>query len=370
MSDFIQVSGYLEKHQKGFGFLRSLENNFQKSNEDTYVPAGAINKFGIEEGTFVEGDAVRNPDKPSPLLKEVSKLNGVKPMDFRFRKSNFMKGDAITPEKWLQLETENGAPGNRIVDIAAPLGRGQRALLVAPPRSGKTVLMEGMIKATLEKYSDLETIIMLIDERPEEVTHFKRTFPESIIMASSNDQSPVDHINLARKTFNAVKSMVELGKDVIIFMDSLTRLCRAFNSQQRGVRTLSGGLDTNALTEPKKMFGMARQIENGGSLTIVATTLVETGSAMDDVIFREFKGTGNMELVLESKLANKQLYPAVNISKSGTRNDHRLLGYDLADQVNSLRAELSDCKSEEALRQLLTLIDRYPTNQEFLNLQG
>jgi transcription termination factor Rho len=188
-------------------------------------------------------------------------------------------------------------------------------------------------------------------------------------MASSNDQSPVDHINLAKKTFNAVKSMIELGEDVIIFMDSLTRLCRAYNSQQRGGRTLSGGLDTNALVEPKKMFGMARQIENGGSLTIVATTLVETGSAMDDVIFREFKGTGNMELVLESNLANKQLYPAVNISKSGTRNDHKLLGFEITDQVNSLRGALSDCKSEEALRQLLRLIDKYPTNEEFLKLQ-
>ena len=370
MSDAIQVSGYLEKHQKGFGFLRSLSNNFQKSQADTFVPAGVINRFGIEDGTFVEGTAIQNPGKPAPSIKEVTKLNGVNPMDFRFRKSNFMKGDAITPEKWLQLEMSGGSPSNRVVDIAAPLGRGQRALLVAPPRSGKTVLMENMITATMSKYSDLKTIIMLIDERPEEVTHFKRTFPKATLMASSNDQAPTDHIELARKTFNAVKSMVEQGEDVIIFMDSLTRLCRAFNSQQRGGRTLSGGLDTNALTEPKKMFRMARQIENGGSLTIVATTLVETGSAMDDVIFREFKGTGNMELVLESNLANRQLYPAVNISKSGTRNDHKLLGYDLVDDVNSLRSQLSDCKSEEALRQLLSLIDKYPTNQEFLSLQG
>jgi transcription termination factor Rho len=163
--------------------------------------------------------------------------------------------------------------------------------------------------------------------------------------------------------------MIEQGKDVIVFMDSLTRLCRAFNSQQRGGRTLSGGLDANALVEPKKMFGMARQIENGGSLTLVATALVETGSAMDDVIFREFKGTGNMELILDGKLANKQLYPAVDIKQSGTRNDHKLLGYDLADQVNSLRGGLADSKNEEALRQLLSLIKRYPTNDDFLKLQ-
>ena len=368
MSDAIQVSGYLEKHQKGYGFLRSLDNNFQKSNSDTFVQAGTISKFGIEEGTFVEGLAQENPEKPAPSLKEVTALNGFAPADFRTRKT-FAQGDAITPDRWLQLEMPDGPRSNRVIDIVAPIGKGQRALLVASPRSGKTVLMENMITATLKKHTDLTTIIMLIDERPEEVTHFKRTFPDAILMASSNDQAPTEHMELARKTFSAVKSMIEQGKDVIVFMDSLTRLCRAFNSQQRGGRTLSGGLDANALVEPKKMFGMARQIENGGSLTLVATALVETGSAMDDVIFREFKGTGNMELILDGKLANKQLYPAVDIKQSGTRNDHKLLGYDLADQVNSLRGGLADSKNEEALRQLLSLIKRYPTNDDFLKLQ-
>ncbi|MCM8537891.1 MAG: transcription termination factor Rho [Lentisphaeraceae bacterium] len=368
MSDTIKVSGFLEKHQKGFGFLRSLENSFNKSDSDTFVPAGAIKKFFLEDGVFVEGEAIINPGKPAPSLKEVTALNGVKPENFRTRKS-FAKGDAITPHEWLQLEMPGGSPSNRIVDIAAPIGKGQRALIVAPPRSGKTVLLENMITATTKKFTDITTIIMLIDERPEEVTHFKRTFPDSIILASSNDQEPTEHMNLARKTFAAVKSMVEQGKDVIIFMDSLTRLCRAYNSQQRGGRTLSGGLDTNALVEPKKMFGMARKIENGGSLTIVATTLVNTGSAMDDVIFREFKGTGNMELVLESDLANRQLYPAVNIAESGTRNDHKIFGYEVADQVNSLRGALSDCKKEEALRQVLSLVKKYPTNDDFLKLQ-
>ena len=364
----LSVSGYLEKHSKGFGFLRSLDNNLKKSPQDTFVPAGLIKRFFLEDGIFIEGEAIEHSGKPAPALKHISSLNGVDPMNFRFRKS-FQKGDAVTPHKRIQLEYENGALSNRIIDIVTPLGKGQRALIAAPPRSGKTVLLENMITSVSKNHTDIESFVLLIDERPEEVTHFRRTFPDIHVMASSNDESPENHIQLARSVFGIAKTMVEMGKDVLIFMDSLTRLSRAFNSQQRGRRTLSGGVDADALTEPKKMFGLARQIEGSGSLTIIATALIETDSQMDEVIFREFKGTGNMEVVLDRSLADKNIYPAINIKASGTRNEDKILGSPLTEQVQSLRRALADSSNEEALRQLIHLTEKYPNNEEFLKLQ-
>lgn len=365
----LNVSGYLEKHSKGFGFLRKLENGLLKSPDDTFIPAGAINRFALEDGVYVEGIAIENPGKPAPAMKEITMLNGVKAMDFRFRKS-FQKGDAITPEEKIQLEQPGEALSNRIIDIVSPIGKGQRAIIAAPPRSGKTVLLENMINSVSRNQKDIECFVLLVDERPEEVTHFKRSFPEAHVIASSNDETQENHIRLARQVFGIAKSMVEMGKDVVIFLDSLTRLCRAFNSQQRGHRTLSGGLDSNALTEPKKMFGLARKIENSGSLTIIATALIETDSQMDEVIFREFKGTGNMEVVLDRSLSDKNLYPAINIKVSGTRNEDRLHGPEIFDQVCSLRRALADSGKEEALRQLIHLTEKYPTNEEFLKLQS
>jgi transcription termination factor Rho len=369
MSDSITVNGFFEKHAKGFGFLRQANSGLTKSADDVYVPAGFANRFGLEDGTFVEGNALLNSGKPAPALQEVTKLNGVKPMDFRFRKTAFAKGDAVTPEKWLQLEMPGGPQSNRIIDIVTPLGKGQRALIAAPPRSGKTVLMENIINTTLKKFPEMKAFILLIDERPEEVTHFKRSFPDATLLASSNDNMPTDHIALASQTFAMARSMVEMGQDVIIFLDSLTRLCRAHNSQSRGRRTLSGGVDSEALTEPKKLFGSARQIDNGGSLTVVATALIQTDSQMDEVIYQEFKGTGNLELVLDRDLSDRKLYPAVNINLSGTRNEHVLFGPEVTSQVNSLRRALASCSKEEGLRQLLSLVDKYPTNEDFLKLQ-
>lgn len=369
MSDSFPVSGYLEKNHKGFGFLRNLDNGLKQSPTDTFVPAGIINRFAIEEGTFVEGIATQNKGKPAPALKDAEKLNGCKAMNFRLRKNNFQKGLPITPEKWLKLEYPGCPDSCRFIDIVAPLGKGQRAIIAAPPRTGKTVLIENLITAVNKQHPDTECMVLLIDERPEEVTHFRRTFPDTLLLASSNDNTQAEHIQLARQAFGVMKSMVEQGKDVVVFMDSLTRLCRAFNSQSRGRRTLSGGIDADALTEPKKLFGAARQIENGGSLTIVATALIETDSQMDEVIFREFKGTGNLEIVLDRSLSDRNIYPAININPSGTRNEHLLLGEPVTGQVQSLRRQLADCKKEEATHQLLNLISKYKTNEEFLKLQ-
>ena len=364
----LSVSGYLEKHSKGFGFLRSLDNSLRKSPQDTFVPAGLIKRFFLEDGIYIEGEATENPGKPAPALKHVTALNGVDPMDFRFRKS-FQKGDAITPHKRIQLESKDGALSNRIIDILTPIGKGQRALIAAPPRSGKTVLLENMITSISKNQPEIECFVLLIDERPEEVTHFRRSFPDINVMASSNDETPENHIQLARSVFGIAKTMVEMGKDVLIFMDSLTRLSRAFNSQQRGRRTLSGGVDADALTEPKKMFGLARQIEGSGSLTVIATALIETDSQMDEVIFREFKGTGNMEIVLDRKLSEKHIYPAIKIKASGTRNEDKILGEALTEQINTLRRALADSSNEEAMLQLIHLAEKYPTNEEFLKLQ-
>jgi len=366
MSDTFPVSGYLEIHSKGFGFLRQVENNLRQSPEDCFVPAHFIKKNSMEDGTFVEAQAIHAKGKPAPAIKTIEKLNGYALSDFRQRKP-FHSGDAISPYQWLRLK---GGTSTRIIDLISPIGKGQRAIIAAPPRSGKTVLIEQMIKAIETEHPECICLVLLIDERPEEVTHFRRSFPNTTIMASSNDNEAMEHITLARQTFGIAKAMVEQGKDVIIFMDSLTRLCRTFNSQQRGGgRTLSGGLDTNALVEPKKMFGLARQIEDGGSLTIVATALVETDSKMDEVIFREFKGTGNMELVLDRDLADRNIYPAININPSGTRNEHRLFGREINEQVQDLRCELADCRKQEAIRQLISLVKKYPTNEEFLKLQ-
>ncbi len=369
MADPFPVSGFLEKNHKGFGFLRNLEQGLKKSPQDTFVPAGLINRFALEDGTFVEGTAIQNNGKPAPALKEVTLLNGVKAMDFRFRKTAFQKGLPITPENWLKMEYPDCPDSCRVVDIVSPFGKGQRALIAAPPRTGKTVLMENLIKSIQTQHEEMVCMVLLIDERPEEVTHFRRSFPDITILASSNDNTPEEHIQLARSAFGVMKSLVEQGKDVIVFMDSLTRLCRAFNSQSRGRRTLSGGVDSDALSEPKRMFGAARQIENGGSLSIVATALIETDSQMDEVIFREFKGTGNLELVLDRKLADRNTYPAININPSGTRNEHLLLGDPITEQVQALRRALADCSKEEAIGQLLTLIKKYPTNEDFLKLQ-
>ncbi len=365
----LNVSGFLEKHSKGFGFLRQLSKKFSKSPEDTYVPASAISKYFLEEGTFIEGIAVSNPGKPAPLLQEITSLNGVKPDDFRLRKS-FAKGTAVTPNQRLKLEFPNCPLSNRVIDIVAPIGKGQRAVIAAPPRSGKTILLENMINGILTNYPEMTCIVLLIDERPEEVTHFKRTFPNALVIASSNDESPENHISLARQLFASAKSLTEMGKDVIVFLDSLTRLSRAFNSQKRGFRTLSRGIEPDALTEPKKMFGSARQIEHGGSLTIIATALIETDSQMDEVIFREFKGTGNMEILLDRSLADKKIYPAINIRASGTRNEEQLLGQPLTSQINNLRRALSDSNKEESLRQLIHLIDRSKDNETFLKTQS
>ena len=370
MSDVFSVSGYLEIHSKGFGFLRQLENNLRQSPNDTFVPAHFIKKNHLEDGSLIEGEAVVNKEKPAPALKSISLLNGFAVDKFRGRKT-LLKSEAVTPFEWLSLEGgEKSTTSTRIIDIVAPIGKGQRAIIAAPPRTGKTMLIEQMVAATEELHPEVTCIVLLIDERPEEVTHFRRSFPDTIILASSNDQEAQEHIALARQAFGVAKAMVEAGKDVMIYLDSLTRLCRTYNSQQRGGgRTLSGGLDTNALTEPKKLFGLARAIEGGGSLTIIATALVETDSRMDEVIFREFKGTGNMEIVLDRELADRKIYPAININPSGTRNEHRLFGRTICDQVNSLRSELADCRKQEAIRQLIGLVEKYPKNEDFLKLQ-
>jgi len=367
-TDEFNVSGILEKNRAGHGNLRRMDAGLRQLPDDIYVPQQFIRRFNIEDGALVEGKAKHHPKAPG--LCFISAINGMRPDEWQ-RRRGIQNMNAITPNKALTLEHAGCAPSCRLIDLFTPLGRGQRALIVAPPRSGKTIIMEQMLEGVLKNHRDCEVMLLLVDERPEEVTHFRKKFEAlgASVFASTNDEDKMSHLRLARLVFSLARAKAEAGRDVVLFMDSLTRLARAFNNALRGSgRTMSGGIDSEALTEPKKMFGLARQLEEGGSVTIVATALVETDSQMDELIFREFKGTGNMEIVLDRSLAEKALFPAINILQSGTRNDHLLMPADDFAKAKALRAALAETRKDEALRQILSVMGRYPSNAEMLKV--
>jgi transcription termination factor Rho len=264
----------------------------------------------------------------------------------------------------LRLETGPDVPSGRMIDLLTPIGKGQRGLIVAPPRSGKTILLQQIARAIAANNPECEVTLLLVDERPEEVTDMKRNVP-GLVLASSNDNDTADHIRLCRLAIDRAKRLVEAGKDVVMLIDSLTRMARAFNKVNNSGRTMTGGVDIKAMEEPKRIFGAARCSEEAGSLTILATCLVETGSRMDDLIFEEFKGTGNMELILDRRLSNNRIYPAINIQASGTRKEEKLLG-PAVNQVNLLRRTLSQMKLDEAVVSMLKTLAKFPTNQQFL----
>ena len=363
----LEGTGTLEIIQDGYGFLRSPDYNYLSSPDDIYVSQSQIKLFGLKTGDTVTG-TIRPPkegEKYFPLIK-VLKINGRSPEYVRDRVS-FEHLTPLFPNEKFKLTTGVNDPLSvRIVDLFSPIGKGQRGLIVAQPKTGKTVLLKDIANAIAANHPEVYMIVLLIDERPEEVTDMARSVKAEVI-SSTFDEPAERHVKVASMVHEKAKRMVECGQDVVILLDSITRLARAYNTvAPASGKILSGGVDANALHKPKRFFGAARNIENGGSLTIIATALTETGSKMDDVIFEEFKGTGNMELQLDRKLANKRIFPAVDILASSTRREDLLLDQDTLNRMWILRRHLSDMNSLEAMEFLKERMERTVNNEEFL----
>ena len=363
----IRGEGVLEVMNEGFGFLRSSDYNYLSSPDDIYVSSQIIRQYGLKTGDVIEGP-VRPPrenEKYFPLIK-VNTINGCNPDVVRDR-SPFENLTPLFPDEKFQLcNGVNDTMSARVVDLFAPIGKGQRALIVAQPKTGKTILMKDIANAIAANHPEAYLIMLLIDERPEEVTDMARTVKAEVI-ASTFDEPAERHVKIAGIVLEKAKRMVECGHDVVIFLDSITRLARAYNTvSPASGKVLSGGVDANALHKPKRFFGAARNIEHGGSLTIIATALTDTGSKMDEVIFEEFKGTGNMELQLDRMLSNKRIFPAVNIVASSTRRDDLLQDKMTLDRMWILRKFLSDMNAIEAMNEVKSRLEHTKTNEEFL----
>ena len=368
----LQGKGVLEVLPDGFGFLRSPLNSYQPAADDIYVSPSQIRRFGLRTGDSVEG-AIRVPKDKERFfaLHFLEKINNDAPEQKR-KTVPFENLTPLFPDERLVMETSNPKEiSMRVIDLVTPIGKGQRGLIVAPPRTGKTVLMQKMANSITENNPEAKLIVLLIDERPEEVTDMRRN-TKAEVLASTFDEPPERHTQVAEIVIEMSKRLVEQGQDVIILLDSITRLARAYNTTSpHSGKILSGGVDSNALHKPKRFFGAARNIENGGSLSIIATALVDTGSRMDEVIFEEFKGTGNMELGLDRELVNKRIYPAINIENSGTRKEEVLLHPDELQRVWTLRKALKDVPQVEAMELLINRLKKTPNNLEFLmTLQG
>ncbi|MAV82422.1 MAG: transcription termination factor Rho [Pelagibacteraceae bacterium] len=360
--------GVLETMQDGFGFLRSADSNYLPGPDDIYVSPGQIKKYGLRKGDTLEGP-IRPPKDGERYfaLIETKKINFVDIKDYNKFKTNFDNLTPLYPEKKFSLETDKPDKDltSRIIDIVAPVGAGQRSIIVAPPRSGKTVILQKIAKSITENYPNVYLIVLLIDERPEEVTDMQRSVKGEVI-SSTFDEPAARHVQVAEMVIEKAKRLAENKLDVVILLDSLTRLGRAYNTVvPSSGKVLTGGVDANALQRPKRFFGAARNIEEGGSLTIIATALVETGSRMDEVIFEEFKGTGNSEIVLDRKLSDKRTYPAIDVQKSGTRKEDLLIDQGDLQKVFILRKILSSMGTVDSMEFLLDKMKDCKTNQEF-----
>uniref|UniRef100_UPI004056D073 transcription termination factor Rho n=1 Tax=Alistipes sp. TaxID=1872444 RepID=UPI004056D073 len=363
----IEGEGVLEIMPDGFGFLRSADYNYLNSPDDVYVSPSQIKLFGLKAGDTVSG-TIRPPkegEKYFPLV-HVNLINGLKPDYIRDRQQFEYLTPLFPSEKFNLSAGAHNTKSNRIIDLFAPIGKGQRALIVAQPKTGKTMLLQSIANAIADNHPEVYMIVLLIDERPEEVTEMARHVKAEVV-ASTFDEQASRHVKVAEMVLEKAKRMVECGHDVVIFLDSITRLARAYNSvQPASGKVLSGGVDANALHKPKRFFGAARNTEEKGSLTIIATALIDTGSKMDEVIFEEFKGTGNMELQLDRKLANKRIYPAVDVVASGTRREDLLLSQTVMNRTWILRKHLSDMTPVEAMEFLQKQMNLTRDNDEFL----
>ena len=358
-------SGYLEISEKGFGFLRTSQNHFHPKPTDIFVTPDTIRRNFLREGSHIIGTTQPPHRGTSPQLKAVDKVNGMS-FDEYTKAVRFENLTTIDPIEKVRLETEPDVYETRVIDLVTPIGKGTRGLIVAPPRTGKTTILKQICNAITTNHPEVHAMVLLIDERPEEVTDFQRSVKAEVV-ASSNDQDLETHVRLSRFMIERCRRIVESGKDVFVLMDSLTRIARAYNSVHGGSgRTMTGGVDARALEIPRKMFASARKIENGGSLTILATALIDTGSRMDELIFQEFKGTGNMELILDRKLSDRRLYPAIDIPKSGTRKEEKLFPAKNLEAIRKLRRTMVDLNPIEAMETLLAALKKNKTNDELL----
>ncbi len=359
------VTGVLELHPKGYGFIRAPENNYASESSDAFVPSSLIDKHGLREGIMVTGGVGPGSRGQGPRLKSIESIDGMTLEEFQQVKK-FDDLTAVNPNEQIQLEVGAKPLTMRVMDLLTPIAKGQRALIVAPPRTGKTMLLQQIANSVSTNHPEITLIVLLIDERPEEVTEMRRQVHGEVI-ASSMDRDVESHVRISQLIIERGKRLAESGKDVFILLDSITRTARAFNKWGGNTgRTMTGGLDVKALDIPKKMFGTARCFDEGGSLTVVGTALIETGSRMDEVIFQEFKGTGNMEMVLNRKLADRRIWPAIDITLSGTRREEMILSEENLEGVTLLRRSLVSLEPVEAMEQLIRTLERFPSNAEFL----
>jgi len=360
-------SGVLEITEKGYGFLRQAKNDYRATPGDIFVGKDYVRHNGLRTGLFIEGQVVPpTKKKGGPKLEEITKING-RPAGEYSDIVAFNDMVVVDPHPQLKLETKDGPMEMRVMDLVCPIGKGQRGLIVSPPRAGKTILLQQIANAITENNPETSLVILLVDERPEEVTDFRRKCLKAEIVASNNDQEVSNHVRITEFTIERAKRMAEFGQDVTVLLDSLTRLGRAYNRYiETSGRTMTGGMDIRAMETPKRLFGAARKVENGGSLTILATALIETGSRMDDLIFEEFKGTGNMELQLDRKMAERRIWPAISIPQSGTRKEELLVEPWKLPKLHMLRRFLSTMNVDEEMPQLLKALGKFPSNAEFL----
>jgi len=361
------VTGILEIADGGFGFLRF--DNFLTSEKDVYVSPTQIRRFNLKTGDEIKGvSRLPNPGERFGALLYVQTVNGDDP-GVSIRRPQFEELTPIFPREKLRLEDSPMNLSTRLIDLVSPIGKGQRGLIVAPPMAGKTTLLKNIAHGIESGYPDTETIVLLVDERPEEVTDMKRTLKNGNVIYSTFDEMPQHHVKVAEMVFARAKRLAEHGKDVVILLDSLTRLTRAYNLVvPASGRTLSGGIDPGAFYGPKRFFGAARNLEEGGSVTILATALIDTGSRMDDVIYEEFKGTGNMELHLDRKLSEKRIFPAIDIYKSGTRREELLMSQDELESIWAMRRAMSSRPPQEVTEEIIDNLARTKTNKDFVDV--
>ncbi|HEX4200821.1 MAG TPA: transcription termination factor Rho, partial [Chthoniobacterales bacterium] len=356
--------GLIEVSGKGFGFLRDPKRNYVQSPQDIFVTPEVVRKHALRDGLWIKGE-IRRGSRGSQLFR-LTEINEEHPDRYR-NLPVFEELTSLNPKSRIRLETVPDRYTTRVMDLMTPVGKGQRGLIVAPPRTGKTTLLQHIADAVVRNHPEVNLIILLVDERPEEVTEIRRTVPQADIMASSNDSDIKSHTRIAQLAIERAKRLVEAGKDVFVLMDSLTRMGRAFNNaMSNSGRTMSGGMDARAMEIPRKLFAAARNTEEAGSLTIMATALIETGSKMDELIFQEFKGTGNMEMVLDRQISDQRVYPAIDIFKSGTRREELLIPANDLEKINTIRRGLAGHRPVEAIERLLSFLRKFPTNGQML----
>ena len=361
----IPVEGYLWVRDNGSPLLVASKRNFVAERSDPTVPANLVDPLHLESGLLLAGQAFSGD---RPRMSAIESIEGMEPEAYRNQAVPFTELISIDPVERFNLETESEIVEPRVAELIAPLGKGQRCLIVSPPKAGKTTLLQQMAHAIAVNHPNTTIFVLLVDERPEEVTDWKRSIARGEVFASSTDQSLESHIQVSEMVFERARRLCEMGEDVVVFMDSLTRMSRAFNNLQKGSgRILSGGIDARTMEKPRRFFGSARNVEDGGSLTVVATCLIDTGSRMDEVIFQEFKGTGTMELVLDRKLFEKRIFPCINIPQSGTRKEEKLYPKEQVEKLYLMRRALSSLSPEAAMELLLQKVREFPANEQFLS---